>query len=113
MKIFVGSPSLSEIMDLRKQLNKRESFKQRLSSFNPIGRVEENITIEPRHLTATRRQGLQGYVEQTLLLPQDVCAMSLNENLRVAWLQLEIGPIAQFDGDQRDLQTFAENPIIC
>ena len=79
-----------KIAALTKKLNEPKLFQGLAGVLNPLTVSENHVTIDPRHVFAFVRQMSQGYIEQTLLLPEDVAIIDLYENLSVVPFEFEL-----------------------
>jgi hypothetical protein len=81
-------------------------------SHHPVVAVEDDIAVHPGDLAAGRRDVTESDVQQTLLLPHDVAAMELDQDVSVPGLKIE-GPVErELDGDQRHSESPAKDMVV-
>jgi hypothetical protein len=84
-------------MHMAERLHQRKAIEQPARASRPVIGLEDDIAVHPRDFAAAHRQGPQCHVQQSFLLPHDIAAAELDENVRIFLGQLEISAVRQFD----------------
>src|SRR3990172_4507603 len=81
-------------------------------AFHPIIAAENHIAVQPRDLVTVLGNPLQRDVQQTLLLPHDIAAVNLHEDVRILLAELKLAVKGNLHGHQRDSEAPPEQAIV-
>src|SRR3990172_4632832 len=93
-------------------MQQRKLTERLAGAFHPIIAAENHIAVQPRDLVAALGDPLQRDVQQTLLLPHDIAAVYLHEDVRIPLAELKLAVEGKLHGHQGDGETLPEQAIV-
>src|ERR1700682_2452101 len=94
------------------RLHQREIIQSATDACGPIIPVKHNIAIDKDYFPAIDGQSDKRDIEKSFLLPQDIAAAELHENIGIGGLKLEFGAEGHLDGHQGNRQMAAKYLVI-
>src|SRR5262245_22141159 len=99
-------------MALLKEVYEHQLIEGQARPLGPVIAVEDHVAVHPDDSVAVTGDRLQGDVEQTFLLPHDIAAGELHEDVRITRLELKAAVEREFHGHQWHREALPEVMVV-